>query len=162
MSFYNTTNPANSQVRDPVQQNARNFHFIQRGYHQSQEINAGSGIDITYTGLQLVQGWILRTQDGASNDNVPTATEILSAVESDLMKISNGAPYPIKNGFWWDFGIYNEGSDDITLLSNTGVVFGFVNFFTIPDGKSSWFRVTITDTEAPEVYITQLSNPNLP
>ncbi len=162
MSFYNTANLPNSQVRDPAVQNARNFHFIQRGYHQSQEIDAGSGIDITYTGLQLVQGWILRTQNGTSNDNVPTATQILSAVNSDLIKISNRTPYPIKNGFWWDFGIYNEGSDAITLFPNTGVVFGFVNFFNIPSGKSSWFRVTITDTEAPEAYITQLSNPNLP
>ena len=164
MSFYSVTNPANSQVRDPVQQNARNFHFIQRGYHQAQEIDAGSGIDITYTPLQLIQAWILRTPDAASNDTTPTAADILTGLRADLLKISNGAPYPVKNGFWWDFGIYNEGTDEITLNPGAGVVFGVPTTFSVPATKSVWFRITITDvTEgAEEAYVTQLSSPALP
>jgi hypothetical protein len=164
MSFYSTTNPANSQVRDPVVQNARNFHFIQRGYHQSQEIDAGSGIDITYTPLQMIQGWIIRTPAAASNDTTPTALEILQGLQSDLNKVSNSAPYVIKNGFWWDFAIYNEGTDEIILGPGSGVVFGIPTSFTIPFGRSVWMRCTIADanTVTPEVYITQLSSPDLP
>lgn len=164
MSFYNTTNLPNSSVRDPAVQNARNFHFIQRGYHQAQEIDAGSTIDYTYTGLQLIQAWILRTPAAATNDTTPTAAQILTALRSDLLKVSNGLPYPVKSGFWWDFGIYNEGSDEITLNPGAGVVFGIPTTFYVPAGKSVWFRVTVTDVAegAEEVYITQLSSPFLP
>ncbi len=164
MSFYNTQNLPNSQVRDPVQQNARNFHFIQRGYHQSQEVDAGSALDITYSALQMIQGWILRTPADPSSDVTPTATQILEGVQADLVKISNGAPYVIKAGFWWDFAIYNEGSGEITLNPGAGVVFGISNYFTVPAFKSVWFRATIADAnaEAPEVYITQLSTAPLP
>ena len=164
MSFYNTTNLPNSQVRDPAVQNARNFHFIQRGYHQAQEIIAGATIDYTYTALQLIQACIVRIPDAASNDTTPTAADILTGLRADLLKVSNGAPYPVKNGFWWDFFIYNEGTDEITLNPGAGVVFGAPSQFFVPSGKSSWFRVTVTDVAegAEEVYITQLSSPLLP
>lgn len=153
-------NPGNFSVTNPKSLINENIKYIKQGFNQKNEIIVPSFTGTTILAKDMISGWIVRDQfTGPSTDLSDTAVNIYNALGNTLTSSSNG-DFGVKPGFYFDYGIYNEGFGTITYQSgDPNVIFGRTSTFSIPSGAVGWFRAVVTSTTGPtEVYISQLSN----
>jgi len=166
MAFYNTQNLPNFSLTSSEKNAGQSLQMLRNGFDQKIEVDAGTGVNITYATEDFISGWIIRTPDlfeDTSIDITESATTIIQKIKDKLRSIV-GPNFPIHAGFSFDFGIYCENENAaIEIYPGTGVKFGIAgDFGLVLPGAVSWFRLTvvaITDDGAPEneVYISQLS-----
>jgi hypothetical protein len=157
MSFYNVENLASFTNFNPEALIQQNLRFIKRGYSQKSEITNSTTGNATILANELLAGYIIRTPTGVVTDTTDTAVNIYAALLRSLGSHSS-EDFGILPGFNFDFCIYNEGSDTITLEPGAGVVFGVAPTFTVQEDKLQWFRATVTvaNKTTPSIYISEL------
>ena len=137
MSGYQVTTPAYFSVIDPQQQNQSRTIFLQRELFKPAQVNANSAnsSEFTYTGTQLLAGYIVRNAnyDGTVDDYLPTGEDIINVLGNFIWS-TNGVTAPIQtnpdwqgnlvtNGMSFPFIIYNSGPSSINIQSNTNTNF---------------------------------------
>jgi hypothetical protein len=166
MSFYDTTNLPNFNPLVPGLNQVNKYQEV--GVNQRIKTDAGNGIDITYSVDQILKGLIVRDPEVAESnetiDTVPTADEIIAALKLNQQNYNKYTT--ISAGFYIDFAIYNEGSNEqlIVAIPNTGVSFGVgpLGVGLIFPGSVAWFRMTVVDSVDDGdaynyIYISQIS-----
>ena len=96
---------------------------------------------VTYTGLQIISGLILRDTAGAARaDLFPTAVEIFAALNHPTVGAS------------FDIHIRNTSSaaNTITMTTNTGLTLSGV--MTIAQNNAKSFKVVVTSPTAVTIY----------
>jgi hypothetical protein len=163
MPYYEIiTNPGNFSVNRPENLINENLLYIKQGFNQKSEVFSTANTGTTILGRQMIAGWVVRSPTGAAvTDSSDTAQNIYNAISNTLNSNSNG-DFGILNGFYFDYGIYNEGTANITYQSgdaNVSFGAGGPTTYSINTGAVGWFRATVTSNTGPvEVYINKLSN----
>ncbi len=161
MPYYEIiTNPGNFSVNRPENLVNENLKYIKQGFSQKSEVISPSFTGATIFARQMISGWIVREPTGAANDYSDTAQNIFNEISRTIDSESSGN-FGIKNGFNFDYAIYNEGLGTITYQSgDSNVVFGAgPTTYSIYSGAVSWFRASVTSATGPVgIYINELSH----
>ena len=160
MSFYQTQNLPNFVKKSPLDVQDRLNKFLQDGFHQPQEEVINTSVQHMITGKEMLSGFITRLGLTVSTtDFTDTAENIIADIKNRLKSDSNSQYTTIRNGFWFDFAVYNDTEETLYINGNSGVAIGFIPSVEIPAFKTVWLRLCVTDVDpmSPEIYISILN-----
>lgn len=169
MSFYQiANNPKNVVVKNAELTTQHKISFLLSGFQQPDSIDSLTDItdsgSHTYSAAEIINRYTVRTDlSGSTTDTTCTAAELVTALNANqsvhrLNQVSRATD--IGRGFYFDWMVYNESSEDLYIQGGTGVNIGGPATVYVAPGKLIVVRVVITNaTEgSEEVYISILTN----
>ena len=169
MSFYQiANNPKNVVVKDSQLSTQHNLNFLLSGFQQPDAIDSLTDITSasahTYTAAEIINRYTVRTGlSGSTTDTTCTSAELVAALNANqsihrLNQTSRSTD--IHRGFYFDWHVYNESSEDLYIQGGAGVNIGGPASIYVAPGKLMVVRVIVTNvTEgSEEVYMSILTN----
>lgn len=108
MAFYNTQNPSKFVRQNESDYTSQHVQFLRSGFQQCNSIDHLSDIDGSnhqYTAAELLNRFIVRTNNNMSTDVLPTAKEIIDALKAqqDIRALAQDAKsIAPRRGFYFD------------------------------------------------------------
>jgi hypothetical protein len=169
MSFYQiSNNPKNVIVKDSQLSTQHKINFLLSGFQQPDSIDSLTDItdsgSHTYSAAEIINRYTVRTGLSTTTTDVTcTAAELIAALNANqsVHRLNQTSrPTDVRRGFYWDFMVYNESSEDLYITGGTGVSIGGPASIYVAPGKLMVTRVIVTNvTEGlEEIYISILTN----
>ena len=169
MSFYQiSSNPKNMVIKDSQLSTQHKLNFLLSGFQQPDSIDSLTDITDsgahTYSAAEIINRYTVRTGlTGSTTDVTSSASELIAALNANqsIHRLNQTSrPTDIHRGFYFDWHLYNETSEDLYIQGGTGVSIGGPATVYVPPFKLVVVRVIVTNvTEgAEEVYISILTN----
>jgi hypothetical protein len=169
MSFYQiANNPKNVAVKNPELTTQHKINFLLSGFQQPDSVDSLTDITTvgahTYSAAEIINRYTVRTGlSGSTTDTTCTAAQLVAALNANqsvhrLNQVSRATD--IWRGFYFDWSIYNESSEDLYIEGGVGVNIGGPASVYVAPSKLMVVRVIVTNaTEgSEEVYISILTN----